>query len=246
MSGPEVDFREVPPDHPDVLALAKAMGDEVSELYEDYGLGPLPDLAAYLAPGDTALVGYVEDTVATAGAVHRLDDETGEIKRMYVVPDRRRQGLSRKLLVALEGLAMNAGYTRVRLDTGKRQLRALALYRDSGYTEIPDYNGNPFASYWFEKELSGLVAASHEPDLAGEVLGVDEAEGLGAIDRQGGDRGVRQSRRQIIAGGRVRGAEAEEANTLGSDVGPPLARVVVGLRGHDHVDAVSGGAARLR
>jgi GNAT superfamily N-acetyltransferase len=153
VSGPPVDFREVPPDHPDVVALAAAMGEEVSELYEDYGLGPLPDLASFLVPGDTALVGYVGRRPVTAGAVHRIDADTGEIKRMYVVPDCRGQGLSRRLLVALEQLAVAAGYRKVRLDTGKRQLRALALYRDTGYAEIPDYNGNRFASHWFEKEL---------------------------------------------------------------------------------------------
>jgi GNAT superfamily N-acetyltransferase len=153
VSGPEVDFREVPPDHPDVLTLAKAMGDEISELYAHYELGPLPDLAAYLSPGDTALVGYVDGKPVTAGAVHRIDDEIGEIKRMYVIPDRRGQGVSRRLLVALEGLAARIGYTRMRLDTGNRQPRALALYRATGYVEIPDYNGNRFASYWFEKDL---------------------------------------------------------------------------------------------
>jgi putative acetyltransferase len=153
VSGPEVDFREVPPDHRDVLPLAKAMGDEVSELYADYGLGLLPDLASFLTDGDTALVGYVGGQPVTAGAVHRIDEQTGEIKRMYVVPNHRGQGLSRKLLVALEDMAVRAGYRKVRLDTGKRQPRALALYRATGYAEIPDYNGNRFASYWFEKEL---------------------------------------------------------------------------------------------
>jgi GNAT superfamily N-acetyltransferase len=153
VSGPEVDFREVPPDHPDVLALAAAMGDEVSDLYAHYELGPLPDLASFLSPGDMALVGYMGGTPVTGGALHRIDDETAEIKRMYVVPDHRGQGLSRKLLVALEGLAVRAGHTKVRLDTGNRQPRALALYQATGYVEIPDYNGNRFASYWFEKDL---------------------------------------------------------------------------------------------
>ena len=153
MSGPAVDFREVPPDHPDVLVLAQAMGDEVSELYADYGLGALPDLGSFLAPGDTAMVGYVGGEPVTAGAVHRIDAETGEIKRMYVIPEQRGRRLSRALLVALEALAAREGFVRVRLDTGKRQPRALALYRATGYREIPDYNGNRFASYWFEKEL---------------------------------------------------------------------------------------------
>lgn len=153
MGGPAVDFRELPPDHPDVLRLAAAMGREVDELYAHLELAPLPDLASFLSPGDLALAGYIGDQAVTAGALRRLDDQMGEIKRMYVVPEHRGQGLSRLLLVALEGLAIRTGYERVRLDTGERQPRALALYAATGYHHVPDYNGNPFASHWLEKEL---------------------------------------------------------------------------------------------
>jgi hypothetical protein len=41
----------------------------------------------------------------------------------------------------------------VRLDTGPRQPHARTLYLSAGYTEIPDYNANPAASFWGEKEL---------------------------------------------------------------------------------------------
>ncbi|MEA2405229.1 MAG: hypothetical protein QOE08_1876, partial [Thermoleophilaceae bacterium] len=40
-----------------------------------------------------------------------------------------------------------------RLDTGDQQPEALRLFRALGYREVPDYNGNTFASYWMEKEL---------------------------------------------------------------------------------------------
>lgn len=40
-----------------------------------------------------------------------------------------------------------------RLDTGDQQPDALALFHSAGYGEIPDYNGNPYASFWFEKRL---------------------------------------------------------------------------------------------
>jgi hypothetical protein len=35
---------------------------------------------------------------------------------------------------------------------------AIAMYRRAGYREIPDYNGNSYASFWGEKELSPASA----------------------------------------------------------------------------------------
>jgi GNAT superfamily N-acetyltransferase len=72
---------------------------------------------------------------------------------MYVVPDARGKGHSRRLLAGLEDAARALGYARVRLDTGIHQPEAKRLYETSGFTEIPDYNDNPYASYWAEKTL---------------------------------------------------------------------------------------------
>ena len=72
---------------------------------------------------------------------------------MYVMPERRGEGLARMLLTALEDAARDLGYVRVRLDTGRHQHAALRLYPSAGYLEIDDYNGNPYASYWAEKRL---------------------------------------------------------------------------------------------
>jgi hypothetical protein len=55
---------------------------------------------------------------------------------------------------ALEEAAAELGYARVVLDTGERLPEARALFRSAGYVEIADYNGNPWAAYWFEKRLS--------------------------------------------------------------------------------------------
>jgi GNAT superfamily N-acetyltransferase len=107
-----------------------------------------------MGPPSGSFVVLHEGSVPVAGGgVKRLDDENAEIKRMYVRPDARGRGVARRLLSELETSARNLGYTRVRLDTGPRQPHALALYLSAGYREIPDYNGNPFASYWFEKEI---------------------------------------------------------------------------------------------
>jgi GNAT superfamily N-acetyltransferase len=77
-----------------------------------------------------------------------------EIKRMYVRPPARAQGVAGQLLGALEDAARVLGYRQVRLDTGPKQEHALRLYRQAGYVDIEPYNDNPFASFWGEKVLS--------------------------------------------------------------------------------------------
>ena len=105
-------------------------------------------------PGGVFLVGFDDDgTPVCGGGVKRLADDLGEIKRMYVVPPARGRGLARELLVGLEDAARQLGYRRVRLDTGPKQPHAERMYRTAGYVEIPDYNGNPHASFWGEKHL---------------------------------------------------------------------------------------------
>ena len=88
------------------------------------------------------------------GGVKRLSDDTAEIKRMYVVPQARGQGVARALLTALEDAARDLGYRKVRLDTGPDQPHARRLYESAGYVRIPDYNANPHADFWAEKRLA--------------------------------------------------------------------------------------------
>jgi uncharacterized protein (DUF952 family)/GNAT superfamily N-acetyltransferase len=105
-------------------------------------------------PMGTFLVGWDDSgRPVCGGGVKRLGDGLAEIKRMFVVDDVRGRGHARRLLQGLEDAARRLGYSRVRLDTGPKQPHAVALYRSAGYREIPDYNGNPAASYWAEKDL---------------------------------------------------------------------------------------------
>ena len=138
--------------------LIAAMVAEVTGLYggslEEDPRSPSATPADFSPPGGACLVGFGEDgAAACVGGVKRLDDQTAEIKRMYVVPEARGRGAARALLAALEDAARELGYTRVRLDTGPDQRHARALYESAGYREIPDYNGNPYANYWGEREL---------------------------------------------------------------------------------------------
>jgi len=74
-----------------------------------------------------------------AALTHDLGPRVGEIKRMYVAPEVRGQGVGRALLAQLEAEASALGVTRLVLETGTRQLAALALYRRAGFTDIPPY-----------------------------------------------------------------------------------------------------------
>ena len=56
-----------------------------------------------------------------------------EVKRLYVAPAARGQGLSRRLMGELIGVAAACGYSQIKLETGARQPEALGLYRKLGF-----------------------------------------------------------------------------------------------------------------
>ena len=90
---------------------------------------------------------------AGCGGVKRLDASSAELKRIYLADEARGHGLGRRILEQLEQHARDLGYERLRLNTGDRQPQALGLFQSAGYQQIPDYNGNTWATYWMEKRL---------------------------------------------------------------------------------------------
>ena len=92
------------------------------------------------------------EIVGTA-AVRRLDEGVAEIKRMWVRPACQGHGLGRLLMGRCLDEARGLGYRVVRLDSERKMEAAVHLYRSSGFTEIPDYNGNRRAEVWMERTL---------------------------------------------------------------------------------------------
>jgi GNAT superfamily N-acetyltransferase len=87
----------------------------------------------------TVVVAYQDDQPVGCGAFRKLEPNTVEIKRMYVQPNRRQQGVARAILGELEVWAAELGYATAVLETGKRQPEAIALYERSGYALTPNY-----------------------------------------------------------------------------------------------------------
>ncbi len=121
--------------------------EEVEQRWDDMGvLADMDDLQAhYVDNHGLFLVIVDEGRVVGTGAIMRLDDDTCELKRMWVLQEYRGHGLGRKLAQLLLDFARRAGYKRVRLDVGdaERQERALKLYKRLGFYCIERYNDGP-------------------------------------------------------------------------------------------------------
>jgi GNAT superfamily N-acetyltransferase len=154
---PNLTFSPAAADSGDGARLAQAMRDEIAVMYDGLDLDgetmPKAGAAELSPPGGAFIVGYHGIRPVCCGGVKRLDDGRCEIKKMFVVPELRGQGVARALLHELEDAARRLGYPIARLDTGPRQGNAEGLYRDEGYVEVPDFNGNPVAVFWGEKRL---------------------------------------------------------------------------------------------
>jgi GNAT superfamily N-acetyltransferase len=110
--------------------------------------------SSFNPPSGLFVVVHVGDDIAGCGAIQWIDDETAEIKRMWVDAQRRGIGLGRRLLGHLESAARATGRTRVVLDTNETLSEAVAMYGALGYVAIARYNDNPYAHHWFEKTVA--------------------------------------------------------------------------------------------
>lgn len=115
--------------------------------------GANADAESLRGPTGAFVIMWTDELAIGCGGVQRIDDQTAEIKRMWIHPDWRGLGLGARLLDRLEAQVAELDYTRVVLDTNESLDEAIALYGRSGYTPTERYNDNPYANHWFEKHL---------------------------------------------------------------------------------------------
>lgn len=144
------------PDQPDIRELLRLSDEYALSLYPADSCYML-DVAELEQPGVTLFVARSNGGTAIGiAAIVLRGDGSAELKRMFVSDEARGQGVAGALLAAVEEHAAAASVDRLQLETGPKQLAAIALYEKHGYGHIPNfgpYEGDEF-SVCMEKVLS--------------------------------------------------------------------------------------------
>lgn len=85
------------------------------------------------------LVGYENSIAVACGAIKSFNENSMEVKRMFVLPSHRNKGYASTILKGLEQWAKELGFHTCVLETGKNQPEAIQLYQKNGYHIIPNY-----------------------------------------------------------------------------------------------------------
>ncbi len=141
----EIRHAAVPDDIPVVAQLfreyADALGIDLCFQDFDSELASLP--GKYAPPRGRLMLAWDEGRAVGCVALRPVDDETCEMKRLYVRPGVRGRQLGQRLAQRVCDDARDAGYRRICLDTLPGMSSALRIYSTLGFQPIAPYVFNP-------------------------------------------------------------------------------------------------------
>jgi putative acetyltransferase len=124
------------------LEYANSLGFSLCFQSFDQELASLP--GDYAPPEGRLILATSNGDLAGCVALHKIDRDICEMKRLYVRPHFRGKGLGRELAKRVIAEARQIGYKYLRLDTVEPVMKtAVAMYRQLGFREIPPYRQNP-------------------------------------------------------------------------------------------------------
>ncbi len=152
----QVEIRDADPDDPASLHCLSAYFQILLKM--NHGITPdmlplpLPDADNYRPPHGAFLIAWSDDLPIGCVSLHPLESGIAEVKRLWVDPVARGQGLARRLMRAIESRARDIGFTGLKLDSNTDLAAAIALYRADGWAETAPYTSFP-ANIWMAKRL---------------------------------------------------------------------------------------------
>lgn len=152
------------PGQPDIIALIAELDAYQGSLYPPEACYTL-DIAALAQPQVRFAVARDAAGVARGCAAVVLGADYGEIKRMYVQPALRGQGVAALLLQHLTAAAQAAGCPALMLETGPLQPAALAFYTAQGFARCAafgDYPDHPLSVFMRKPMADDAVPAGYQ------------------------------------------------------------------------------------
>ena len=116
-----------------IAALDKSLWERYPELKTNYWGNNILEL------NPNVVIVYLHDKPVACGCFKKYDQNTIEIKRMFVSPEARGMGLAQTILRELELWAHDLGYSFSVLETLYKQKEAIALYQKTGYSIVDNY-----------------------------------------------------------------------------------------------------------
>src|SRR5512143_1470662 len=143
------------PSQPEIIVLLRDGEEHSAKLYPAESNHHMP-LGALRASNVRFLVVRDANGRAIGTGALALNGAWAELKRMWVIPEARRLGVSKIILAALEARARSEGVRSLRLETGVENHAALGLYARAGFKRrdpFGDYRADPL-SVFMQKDLA--------------------------------------------------------------------------------------------
>jgi putative acetyltransferase len=153
--GTELKIAIEDPSQPEIIMLLREGEEHSAKLYPAESNHHMP-LSALCTSNVRFFVARDANGRAVGTGALALNGAWAELKRMWVIPEARRLGVSKIVLTALEAQARSEGVRTLRLETGVENHAALGRYTRAGYRRrdpFGDYRVDPL-SVFMEKDIS--------------------------------------------------------------------------------------------
>jgi GNAT superfamily N-acetyltransferase len=119
-------------------AYLKIMDGDEHDFYNQFNnIDVLKNVVVFYV--DTEINSAQVKVAVGCGAIKKFDETSVELKRMFVSLEKRGLGIAQKILTELEVWAKELGFKSCILETGKRQVEAVGLYKKCNYKIISNY-----------------------------------------------------------------------------------------------------------